>query len=97
MSETPDEDMIVLTTEDKVFVVPDGVHQIEVTVVAGAGGGASDGTPGEPGGIVTQIVDVTPGQEIPVQIGKGGKGAPPFGKDGADGSMILRLIRSKPL
>lgn len=67
-----------LFTESGVFVVPEGVDIVWVTLCGGGGGGGSstgDYAGGGGGGaevIIKQRVNVTPGENISVQIGEGG-------------------------
>lgn len=67
-----------LFTESGVFVVPEGVDTVWVTLCGGGGGGGSstsDYAGGGGGGaevIIKQRVSVTPGENISVQIGEGG-------------------------
>lgn len=71
-----------LFTESGVFVVPEGVDTVWVTLCGGGGGGGestSSGAVNKAGGggggaevIIKQRVNVTPGENISVQIGEGG-------------------------
>ncbi|WP_421288134.1 glycine-rich domain-containing protein [Aeromonas veronii] len=66
------------------WVVPTGVYKVLVTVIGagGGGGGASSSTNynasgggGGAGGYAKKLVNVSPGDSIPITIGTGGKGA----------------------
>lgn len=70
-------------TESDIFTVPTGITQLRVTLVAGGGGGgqgyqglgASSGSGGGAGEYHERAtVNVTPGEQILVTIGKGGRG-----------------------
>ena len=91
-------------TSDGTFIVPDGVYKIWVTACAGGGGGGgatwnrsyTTGAGGGGGGalIVNKPYNVTPGQSIPITIGKGGAGgasAFTYGddKDGSNGGNTI--------
>lgn len=58
------------------FTVPQGVTELRVLVVGGGGGGANGHQGGGGSGYVrTGVIQVTPGQQIPVAVGAGGLGA----------------------
>ena len=63
-------------TSDGSFTVPDGIHQVDVLVVAGggAGSGSTSGGGGAGGLIWETNYEVTPGDNIPVTVGAGGTG-----------------------
>src|SRR5690625_1332051 len=71
-------------TESGNFVVPEGVTEVDVLVVAGGGGGAATtfgasnivgrGGGGSGGVVVATAVNVTSGASIPVTVGDGGGG-----------------------
>lgn len=62
------------TLNPQIFVVPNLVFQIDVTVVGAGGGGAVFGTDqGGRGGLVQGTLEVTPGQVFFVYVGGGGK------------------------
>ena len=60
------------------FVVPEGVYDLDILVVAGGGGGAGahrwDGSGGGAGGMVEGYLFVEPGQEFNITVGAGGAG-----------------------
>jgi hypothetical protein len=67
------------------------IAEIRFTNRGGAGGAASDGTPGEPGTCVTgRLLPPEFPPAIPISVGRGGRGAP-GAQDGEDGSVILEL------
>lgn len=73
------------------FVVPEGISQVKLTAIAGGGGGASGnmGGGGSSGmGVLNQIIDVTPGQTIPVVVGQGGA----VGQDGGSTSIGSTIV-----
>ena len=64
--------------ETEVFTVPDGVESIDYLVVGGGGGGGGKteyGGGGGAGGMKEDVLAVTPGDELVVQVGAGGAGA----------------------
>jgi hypothetical protein len=72
---------VITLTQSGAWQVPDGVSRIEVFLVGGGGGGAGNGqntsnpgNGGNGGAVVTGVMDVTPGDEIAVVIGAGGRG-----------------------
>jgi hypothetical protein len=88
------------------FVAPGGTFRkadypwllaVRVTVRGGDGGGASDGTPGQDGQTALTLLRVEDlPAEVPITVGAGGKGAPPLGKDGADGFVLMELFDVVP-
>lgn len=66
---------IQVFTSSGFFVVPKGVTNVSVIVQgAGGGGGPYRGSGGGGGGVAVGAVSVTPGTQIPVQVGNGGSG-----------------------
>ncbi|MCW2736652.1 Ig-like domain-containing protein [Nocardioides sp.] len=57
---------------EQTFVVPIGIHQIDVDAVGAAGGPTSDGTPGGRGARVTATLAVEPGDVLYVRVGGAG-------------------------
>lgn len=77
------------------FIVPSGVTRIRVTLIGGGAGGSSGseadpwwsgGGGGGSGGILTQVLSVTPGQSISYRIGQGGLGTSGGSAGGTQGS-----------
>ena len=74
-------------TSNGTFVVPAGVSEVSVLVVAGGGGGANTGSGGGGGGYVyDSSVSVTSGSSYPVTVGAGGGGGAATGAPGTKGS-----------
>ncbi len=91
------------TAGTQTFTVPEGVTSITVSMAGGKGGRGGYDSQGEPTpggyrGVITGSIDVTPGQELTIGVGKGGTsgstgggvpggigGLNPF--DGYDGSI----------
>lgn len=87
------------------LTIPDGIHEIYVTLVGAGGGGGggqttSGATPriggggGASGGVVKSWLSVTPGQVLNITVGAGGTGgahstSPTVGHDGNDGGGSL--------
>ena len=79
-------------TSSTTWTVPSGINQVQVFLVGGGGGGGwnymrggeHSGYGGGSGYTTTQTVSVTPGQQIPIVIGAGGRGRLKEGGD--DGS-----------
>jgi cysteine-rich repeat protein len=90
-NETPIGEQQFLTPGQHVFVVPDSVTKITALAVGGGGSGNYCGgcTGGGGGGGSKSIVDVTPGQEITVVVGRGGgnTGTPAVHLDGGNSSV----------
>lgn len=70
-------------TTNGTFTVPDGVTTIYVEVMGGGGGGAGgaesshyEACGGHAGEQIISYLQVSPGQQFPIQIGAGGNGAP---------------------
>jgi hypothetical protein len=70
-------------TSSTTWTVPNGINQVQVFLVGGGGGGGYNsamyggehsGFGGGSGYTTTQTVSVTPGQQIPIVIGAGGRG-----------------------
>lgn len=65
--------------EDTTWTVPDGVTKVFVRIFGGGGAGGALGAyyscGGGGGHMATGTFEVTPGQQIPITIGNGGKGA----------------------
>ncbi|GLB26638.1 hypothetical protein LXJ15735_28790 [Lacrimispora xylanolytica] len=69
-------------TSSTTWTVPSGINQVQVFLVGGGGGGGYNvlyggdhaGFGGGSGYTTTQTVSVTPGQQIPIVIGAGGRG-----------------------
>ncbi len=61
---------------DSTFTVPDGIHKVDVLVVAGggAGGGGTSGGGGAGGLVWKTGHSVNPGEDISVSVGAGGSG-----------------------
>jgi hypothetical protein len=75
--------IVTYTSGNGVYTVPNGVTQITVTVIGGGGGGGGcsgneepvyTGGGGAGGDTVSQIINVTPGQQIAWTVGTGGAG-----------------------
>jgi hypothetical protein len=74
---------VTYTSGNGIYTVPNGVTQLTVTVIGGGGGGGGCGDNEEPlytggggagGDTVSQIINVTPGQQIAWTVGTGGSG-----------------------
>ena len=64
----------VITSSDN-YLVPDGVTEVDVLIVAGGGGGGSrQGGGGGAGGLRVVRTQVVPGETVPVIVGLGGSG-----------------------
>ena len=74
---------------EQTFTVPADVHSIDVTLVGGRGGDASEGTgTGGKGAEVTATIAVTPGEILYVEVGGNGtSGTPGYGQ-GAYGGFF---------
>lgn len=76
----------VTFTSSQSWVVPGGVSSVQALVVAGGGGGGSFGGGGGGGGVIYNAAySVTPGNIIPVTVGKGGYGDYDFDGTGDNG------------
>ena len=80
-------------TSSTTWTVPNGINQVQVFLVGGGGGGGYNagmwdeehsGYGGGGGYTTTKTVSVTPGQQIPIVIGAGGRGY--LRQSGDDGS-----------
>ena len=84
-------------TASGTFTVPLGTYEVTICMCAGAGAGAKwsdnpesagylgSGGGGQAGQIISQIVEVTPSQEVTVTIGRGGYGSTVTQSPGEDG------------
>lgn len=77
-------------TKNGTFIVPNNITKVKVTCVGGAGGGGGSGYyahggNGATGFIAFNVVNVTPGQSIPIIVGKGGVGGGVDVDNGYDG------------
>lgn len=76
------------TGHKQTFVVPDGVKQLDITVLGASGGSSTNtdgGIVGGRGGRVTATIPVTPGEQLGIFVGEKGKGLAGGFNGGADG------------
>lgn len=71
----------VVFTSSGNYIVPEGITEVDVLIVAGGGGGGSrQGGGGGAGGLQIATVSVTPLTNIPVVVGQGGLGGSSGGR-----------------
>ena len=89
-----------LFTADGTFTVPEGVNTLFVSAIGGGGGGGGGGTmagahiigyEGNRGRLGELVLFVTPGQSLPIKIGRGGTGGL-YGNSPAVGSGGTGLV-----
>jgi hypothetical protein len=69
---------------EQTYTVPAGVHSLSITAIGAHGGGPQTGMPGGRGALVSGIVNVTPGQNVYVEVG--GSAGSQFGGFNGGGS-----------
>ncbi len=64
--------VFTFTGDEQTFTVPDGVHQVALAAIGGAGGDTADASGGEGAALSGGAIVVTPGQTLYIEVG--GKG-----------------------
>lgn len=85
---------VVFTTSGS-YLVPEGITEVDVLIVAGGGGGGSrQGGGGGAGGLQIATVSVTPFTNIPVVVGLGGQGGSSGGRGFNGGNSSFGSLTS---
>jgi hypothetical protein len=67
------------TGSEQTFVVPAGVHALNLVAIGGRGGTGQGGVAGGVGAVATANVPITPGAVLYIEVGGNGAGATPAG------------------
>jgi hypothetical protein len=77
--------VFTFTGGEQTFTVPDGVHQVALAAIGGAGGDTADASGGEGAALSGGAIVVTPGQTLYIEVGGEGHSQAEGGSGGFNG------------